>query len=103
MDVRVDAARVTIKPSPAIASVVTPTVIPAVTPAITSGLPALPMPTMRPSLIPMSALTMPVQSTISALVITQSSASASLAPAFCPMPSRSTLPPPNLHSSPYTV
>jgi hypothetical protein len=43
-------------PSPAIASVVTPTVIPAVTPAITSGFPAFPMPEMRPSLMPTSAL-----------------------------------------------
>ena len=91
---------VRISPSPAIASVVTPTTIPGVTPAITSGLPALPMPAMRPPLIPTSALRMPVQSTISALVITQSSASASDTPAACPMPSRRTLPPPNLHSSP---
>ena len=47
---------VTMSPSPAIASVVTPTIMPGVTPAITSGLPALPMPAMRPSLMPMSAL-----------------------------------------------
>ena len=47
---------VTISPSPAIASVVTPTIMPGVTPAITSGLPALPMPAMRPCLMPMSAL-----------------------------------------------
>ena len=36
------------------------------TPVWTSGLPALPMPTMRPSLMPMSALTMPHQSIRSA-------------------------------------
>ncbi len=47
---------VRIRPSPAIASVVTPTIIPGVTEAMVSGLPALPMPAMRPSLIPMSAL-----------------------------------------------
>ena len=47
---------VTIRPSPAMASVVTPTIMPGVTPAITSGLPALPMPAMRPFLMPMSAL-----------------------------------------------
>ena len=47
---------VRIRPSPAIASVVTPTTMPGVTPAITSGLPALPMPAMRPCLMPMSAL-----------------------------------------------
>ena len=40
---------VTIRPSPAIASVVTPTTMPGVTPAIMSGLPALPMPAMRPA------------------------------------------------------
>jgi hypothetical protein len=43
-------------PSPATASVVTPTTIPGVTPAITSGFPALPMPAMRPPLMPTSAL-----------------------------------------------
>ncbi len=91
---------VRMRPSPAIASVVTPTVIPGVTPAMVSGFPALPMPLMRPCLMPTSALVMPVQSRISALVITQSSAAASVAPAFWPCPSRSTLPPPNLHSSP---
>ena len=68
---------VRIRPSPAIASVVTPTTIPGVTPAMTSGLPALPMPAMRPPLMPTSALRMPVQSMISALVMTQSSASSS--------------------------
>ena len=36
--------------------VVTPTIIPSSTPAITSGFPALPIPTMWPSLIPISAL-----------------------------------------------
>jgi hypothetical protein len=47
---------VRMSPSPAIASVVTPTTMPSVTPAITSGLPALPMPAIRPALIPTSAL-----------------------------------------------
>ncbi len=91
---------VRISPSPAIASVVTPTIIPSLTPAITSGLPALPIPAIRPPLMPTSALRMPVQSTISALVMTQSRARPSGTPAAWPMPSRSTLPPPNLHSSP---
>jgi hypothetical protein len=75
------APAVRISPSPAIASVVTPTIIPSVTPAIVSGLPALPIPAIRPCLIPTSALRIPVQSTISALVITQSSAWASDTPA----------------------
>ena len=70
---------------------------------MTSGFPALPMPEIRPPLIPTSALRTPVQSMMSALVITQSSASASETPAAWPIPSRRTLPPPNLHSSPYTV
>ena len=47
---------VRMSPSPAIASVVTPTTMPGETPAITSGLPALPMPAMRPRLMPTSAL-----------------------------------------------
>ena len=46
------------------------------TPGWMSGLPALPMPAMRPSLMPMSALTMPQWSTISALVMTVSATSA---------------------------
>ena len=36
-----------------------PHIMPAETPFMTSGLPALPMPTMRPSRMPMSAFTMP--------------------------------------------
>ena len=56
MDVRVEPARRKNQTSPAITSVVTPTIIPLVTPAIMSGLPALPMPEIKPSLMPMSAL-----------------------------------------------
>ncbi len=48
---------VAIIPSPAITSVPGPTM--SVTPGCTSGLPALPMPTMRPPRMPMSALTTP--------------------------------------------
>ncbi len=47
---------VTMSPSPAIASVVTPMIIAGVTPAMTCELPALPMPAIRPALMPMSAL-----------------------------------------------
>ena len=50
---------VTILPSPAMTSVPAPITIPFVTPAMMSGLPALPIPVMRPSRMPMSALTMP--------------------------------------------
>mmetsp|Transcript_10993 Transcript_10993/g.32570 ORF Transcript_10993/g.32570 Transcript_10993/m.32570 type:complete len:242 (+) Transcript_10993:1075-1800(+) len=90
--------------SPAMASVVTPVIMPGVTPAITSGFPAFPTPTMRLPLMPMSALTIPcTASMMRALVITTSKASAAGQPVIWPMPSRSTLPPPNLHSSPYTV
>mmetsp|Transcript_75540 Transcript_75540/g.136183 ORF Transcript_75540/g.136183 Transcript_75540/m.136183 type:complete len:234 (+) Transcript_75540:1224-1925(+) len=92
---------VTIIFSPAMASVVTPTVMPGVTPAMTSGLPAFPMPTMRLPLMPMSALIMPsFASMMRALVITTSRACSDFTPVACPIPSRSTLPPPNLHSSP---
>eukprot|EP00967_Tisochrysis_lutea_P103725 scaffold156825_cov30-Tisochrysis_lutea.AAC.3 len=41
------APAVTMSFSPAIESVVTPVIIPGVTPSMQSGLPALPMPTMR--------------------------------------------------------
>ncbi|OGL04116.1 MAG: hypothetical protein A3E31_00390 [Candidatus Rokubacteria bacterium RIFCSPHIGHO2_12_FULL_73_22] len=95
---------VTIRPSAAMTSVPAPTTMPAVTPAMRSGLPALPMPAMRPSRMPMSAFTMPQWSTITAFVITVSSTpSARVARADCPMPSRRTLPPPNFASSPGTV
>mmetsp|Transcript_5078 Transcript_5078/g.20381 ORF Transcript_5078/g.20381 Transcript_5078/m.20381 type:complete len:458 (+) Transcript_5078:528-1901(+) len=51
---------VRIEPSPAMASVLTPTIRPGVTPSITSGFPAFPTPTIMPSLIPTSAFKMPV-------------------------------------------
>ena len=63
---------VRILPSPAMTSVPGPMMM--VTPGWVSGLPALPMAAMRPSLRPTSALKMPVQSTISALVMTVSTA-----------------------------
>ena len=73
------------------------------TPGCTSGLPALPMAAMRLPLRPMSALTTPQWSRISALVMTQSTASPAPGPFgrwLWPMPSRMVLPPPNLTSSP---
>ena len=92
---------VTIMPSAAITSVPGPMTMS--TPGFTSGLPALPMAAMRCPRSPMSALTMPQWSTISALVITQSTASCGPGPfGRCdwPMPSRMVLPPPNFTSSP---
>ncbi|MNM99514.1 hypothetical protein D3C81_1120760 [compost metagenome] len=88
---------VTIMPSPAITSVPGPTTM--VTPGWISGLPALPIDAMRPSFSPMSALTMPQWSTISALVMTVSTQSFAMRWLW-PMPSRITLPPPNFTSSP---
>ena len=88
---------VTIMPSPAMISVPGPMTMS--TPGWMSGLPALPMPPMRPFLMPMSALTMPQWSTISALVMTVSATSAARRWLW-PMPSRITLPPPNFTSSP---
>ena len=92
---------VTIKPSAAMTSVPGPMTMS--TPGCTSGLPALPMAQMRWPRRPMSALTMPQWSRISALVMTQSTASAGPGPLMrwlWPMPSRMVLPPPNLTSSP---
>ena len=88
---------VTIIPSPAMISVPGP--ITMSTPGWMSGLPALPMRAKRPSLIAMSALTMPQWSTISAFVITVSATSFDIRWLW-PMPSRITLPPPNFTSSP---
>ena len=56
----------------------------------------MPIAAMRPSFRPTSALTMPQWSRMSALVTTVSTALASW---LCPIPSRITLPPPNLTSS----
>ena len=89
---------VRIFPSPAMMSVPGP--ITMVTPGWISGLPALPIAAIMPSLIATSALTMPQWSTISALVITVSAAPCLLVTCDCPMPSRITLPPPNFTSSP---
>ncbi len=88
---------VTIIPSPAMISVPGPMTMS--TPGCTSGLPALPIAAIRPFLRPMSALTMPQWSTISAFVMTVSATSAA-SRWLCPMPSRMVLPPPNLTSSP---
>ena len=92
---------VTIMPSAAMISVPGPMTMS--TPGCTSGLPALPMAPMRCPRMPMSALTMPQWSMISALVMTQSTASPGPGPLtrwLWPMPSRMVLPPPNLTSSP---
>ena len=95
---------VMILPSAESTSVQAPISMPFVTPSIMSGLPALPMPTMRPSRMPISAFTIPHQSMMIAFVITRSSAPfARVADGDWPMPSRMTLPPPNLASSPGTV
>ena len=88
---------VRMQPSPATISVPGP--ITMVTPGCTSGLPALPMALMRPSLIPTSALMIPPGSSTTALVITRSATSAPTR-WLCPMPSRITFPPPNFTSSP---
>ena len=95
------APAVTIIPSAAITSVPGPMTMS--TPGCTSGLPALPMAQMRWPRRPISALTMPQWSRISALVMTQSTASPAPGPLRrwpWPMPSRMVLPPPNLTSSP---
>jgi hypothetical protein len=88
---------VTIMPSPAMISVPAPMMM--FTPGWMSGLPAFPIAAMREFLMPMSALTMPQWSTISALVMTVSAQSFA---GRCdwPWPSRMTLPPPNFTSSP---
>ena len=72
------------------------------TPGWTSGLPALPIRAKRPSLIAMSAFTMPQWSTISAFVTTVSATSFAIRWLW-PIPSRITLPPPNFTSSPWIV
>ena len=94
---------VAIKCAPLCTSVLAPIIILGVTLSIVSGLPACPMPTMRPSRIPISALIMPnLASMIITLIITKSNTFglSRVAVPLCAMPSRTLLPPPNLHSSP---
>ena len=64
------APAVAISPSPAMASVPGPIMISIS--GWTSGFPAFPIPTIRPDLIPISALTIPQWSRIKAFVITTS-------------------------------
>lgn len=94
------APAVTIFPLPAMISVSGPITRAGSTPSIVSGLPALPMPQMRPSRMPMSALTMPQWSMTTTPVITVSGAPSARVVRACPMDSRITLPPPNTASSP---
>ena len=68
------APAVTIRPLPDMISVDGPISSAGSMPSIVSGLPALPMPTMRPSRMPMSAFTTPQWSRITAPVITRSGA-----------------------------
>ena len=89
---------VRILPSPAMISVPGPMTI--VTPGWMSGLPALPIAWISPSLIATSALTMPQWSRMTALVMTVSTAPRARETWLWPMPSRITLPPPNFTSSP---
>ena len=89
---------VRMRPSPAMTSVPGPMTMS--TPGCVSGLPALPIRAIRPSRRPTSAFTIPVQSRISALVMTVSTAPSARVRCDWPMPSRITLPPPNLTSSP---
>jgi hypothetical protein len=76
-------------------------IIPGVTPSWISGLPAFPIPAIRPSRIPTSAFTMPPASMTTTFVITVSSTpSARVAVGCWPIPSRMTFPPPKVISSP---
>lgn len=72
-------AAVRINCSPEIASVAGPVVRPGVTPSMVPELPAFPIPTIRPSLIPTSAFTTPSSASITTtFVITRSSAPSAL-------------------------
>ena len=96
------APAVTIRPLPDMISVDGPITSAGWMPSIVSGLPALPMPTMRPSRTPMSAFTTPQWSRITAPVITRSGAPSARERVDWPIDSRMTLPPPNTTSSPPT-
>ncbi len=70
------------------------------TPSIVSGLPALPMPMIRPSRMPTSALITPQWSRMTAPVMIRSAAPSARVVLAWPMDSRMTLPPPKTASSP---
>ncbi len=93
---------VRISPLPAATSVQGPMTRAGSTPPIVSGLPALPMPTMRPSRTPTSALTMPQWSRMTAPVITRSGVPSARVAELWPIDSRIDLPPPKTASSPPT-
>ena len=94
------APAVRILPLPASTSVDGPITRSGCTPSIVSGLPALPSATIRPSLMPTSALTIPQWSSTTAPVITRSGAPCAAVRSDWPMDSRMTLPPPKTASSP---
>ena len=96
------APAVRILPLPASTSVPGPMTSAGSTPSIVSGLPALPIPTMRPSRTPMSALMTPQWSRMTAPVMTRSGAPSARVAIDWPIDSRITLPPPNTTSSPPT-
>lgn len=87
-------------PLPAMISVSGPITRSGWTPSMVSGFPALPMPVIRPSRMPMSALTMPQWSMTTAPVMTVSGAPSARVVRAWPIDSRITLPPPNTASSP---
>ncbi|CAM5461292.1 hypothetical protein SALBM217S_05545 [Streptomyces griseoloalbus] len=94
------APAVRIRPLPATTSVSGPITRSGWTPSMVSGLPAFPMPVIRPSRMPTSALTTPQWSTTTAPVITVSGAPSARVAVAWPIDSRMTLPPPNTASSP---
>ncbi len=97
------APAVRIFPFPARISVPGPITRSGWTPSMVSGLPALPSATIRPSRMPMSALTTPQWSSTTAPVMTRSGVPSARDARACPMDSRITLPPPNTASSPVSA
>jgi len=91
---------VRISPLPARISVDGPMTSSGVTPSMVSGLPALPSATIRPSLIPTSALITPQWSRITAPVMTRSGVPSARVATPWPIDSRMTLPPPKMASWP---
>ncbi len=94
------APAVRILPLPEITSVSGPITSSGWTPSMVSGLPALPSAVIRPSRMPMSALTTPQWSSTTAPVITVSGVPSARPARDWPIDSRITLPPPNTASSP---
>lgn len=92
---------IAVVPSPTDTSMSTPAIVPNIAPSVVSKFPTLPVPTVLPSLVPVSTFAVPMRSAVGTLMVAGSE-SPSLLRIFAsyPVPSQVILPPPGFASSP---